>query len=199
MSTLVLEAQVRPRLATGDELPAVCDTLAEAFFDDPVMSWCIRDPHRRRRVLPRLFDAIARAYLPHGEVYTVDRLISAAVWLPPAAELDEDALGATIGEVVGEDADRAFTLMELMGELHPAEPHHYLFLLGTRSQWQSKGIGSALMQPVLALCDRDRTPAYLEATSEGNRRLYLRHGFHDVGEVNVPDGPTLWRMWRDPA
>jgi hypothetical protein len=34
------------------------------------------------------------------------------------------------------------------------------------------------MQPVRELCDRDAIPAYLEATSESNRGLYLRH---DIG------------------
>lgn len=40
--------------------------------------------------------------------------------------------------------------------------------------------------------------AYLEATSPDNRRLYERHGFEVTGEIVVPDGPTLWAMWRDP-
>ena len=54
------------------------------------------------------------------------------------------------------------------------------------------------MAPVLEICDRQRVPAYLEATSERNRELYLRHAFEVTGEINVPDGPTLWCMWRTP-
>ena len=54
------------------------------------------------------------------------------------------------------------------------------------------------MRAVLDTCDRDAMPAYLEATSEGNRRLYLRHGFEVTGEIQLPDGPNMWPMWRTP-
>ena len=62
----------------------------------------------------------------------------------------------------------------------------------------TRGLGSALMHEVLDRCDRDGTPAYLEATSPDSRRLYLRHGFVVTGEIVLPDGPTMWPMWREP-
>ena len=55
------------------------------------------------------------------------------------------------------------------------------------------------MTPVLERCDRDGVPAYLEATSDRNRPLYERHGFRAHGAIPLPDGPLLWRMWRDPV
>ena len=54
------------------------------------------------------------------------------------------------------------------------------------------------MAPVLETCDRERVPAYLEATSERNKLLYLRHGFEVTDEIPLPDGPTMWPMWRSP-
>lgn len=54
------------------------------------------------------------------------------------------------------------------------------------------------MRPVLDMCDRDGVPAYLEASSERNKALYLRHGFEVVGEIKLPDGPRMWPMWRSP-
>lgn len=41
--------------------------------------------------------------------------------------------------------------------------------------------------------------AYLEATSPLNRRLYERHGFEVTGEIQLPNGPAMWPMWREPA
>jgi hypothetical protein len=29
--------------------------------------------------------------------------------------------------------------------------------------------------------------------------LYRRHGFVETAELNLPDGPSLYAMWRDPA
>jgi len=59
-------------------------------------------------------------------------------------------------------------------------------------------MGSALLREVLEGCDRDRSPAYLEASNEGCKRLYLRHGFTVTGEIRLPAGPPLWCMWRSP-
>jgi hypothetical protein len=55
------------------------------------------------------------------------------------------------------------------------------------------------MAPLLERCDRDSAPVYLEATSDRNRALYERHGFRAHGDIRLPDGPSLWRMWRDPV
>jgi len=27
--------------------------------------------------------------------------------------------------------------------------------------------------------------------------LYRRHGFEQIGEIELPDGPSLYPMWRD--
>jgi ribosomal protein S18 acetylase RimI-like enzyme len=85
-----------------------------------------------------------------------------------------------------------------MEEQHPAEPHWYLFFLGTRPERRSRGLGSALLRPVLDACDAQGLPAYLEATSERSAALYVRHGFEVTGEIALPHGPSLWPMWREP-
>jgi RimJ/RimL family protein N-acetyltransferase len=40
--------------------------------------------------------------------------------------------------------------------------------------------------------------AYLEASNENSRRLYERHGFIVQRELPIPDGPSMWTMWRSP-
>ena len=187
----------RVRKATAADLPAVSETLAAAFFDDPVVSWCYPDATRRREITPRFFRIVTEAVALAGTIYTTRDLVAGAVWVPPGAG-DDDEMAAALGEASGEYADRLFEALELMADNHPVDPHCYLFLLGTRPEWQSRGIGSELMQPVLDICDRDQVPAYLEATSEGNRRLYIRHGFEVTEEFRLPDGPPMWRMWRSP-
>ena len=190
-------AAVRTRKATTADLSGVSQALAAAFFDDPVFTWCYPDALRRRQIAPRFFEIVTKAIVTHDEIYTTDHVVAAAVWVPPDVE-DDEQMVAALGEVSGEYAPRLFAALELMDENHPVEPHHYLFLLGTRPEWQSRGIGSDLIRPVLEVCDRDQVPAYLEATSEGNRRLYLRHGFEVTAEIQLPHGPTMWRMWRRP-
>ena len=64
---------------------------------------------------------------------------------------------------------------------------------------QGLGLGSALMRATLVGVDAAGEPAYLEATSPDNRRLYERHGFEVVRELPLPGGPSLYAMWREPA
>lgn len=192
------QALTRPRKASAADLPGLSQTLAAAFFDDPVFRWAIPHAGRRREVQLGFFAIVIEAYLPHDELYVTDDLVAGAVWAPPGDEDDGDQLAAALGDVFGEYAPRAFEVFELMDEQHPDDPHHYLFFLGTRPEWQSRGIGSDLMRPVLETCDREGMPAYLEATSERNRSLYLRHGFEVTGEIRLPDGPSMWPMWRAP-
>ena len=55
------------------------------------------------------------------------------------------------------------------------------------------------MRPILERCDRERLPAYLEATTPRNRACYERQGFRVTEEFHFPkDGPPSWRMWREP-
>lgn len=56
-----------------------------------------------------------------------------------------------------------------------------------------------MLTVVLERADRDGFPAYLEASCPENQRLYERHGFVTVGELNVSDCPAIYPMWRSPA
>jgi hypothetical protein len=54
------------------------------------------------------------------------------------------------------------------------------------------------MGPVLERCDREGEPAYLESSKEQNIPFYSRHGFEVTGQLDLPDGPSMWPMWREP-
>lgn len=199
--TVSTDQSIPVRMATETDLPSVSQTLAEAFFTDPVFVWWIPDPDRRKQTLPAFFRVMAEAALPGQELYTTDDAVGAAVWMPPGGQVSEDDMadvGPKLQRATEQYAESLFEMLALMDEKHPLEPHHYLFFLGTRPEWQSRGIGSALMKVVLDRCDREQTPAYLEATSEGNKRLYLRHGFEVTEEMRLRDSPPLWCMWRAP-
>jgi ribosomal protein S18 acetylase RimI-like enzyme len=200
--TATLEGGLLVRKATGQDLPAVVETLTAAFFDDPVMSWWVLDPARRSEILRAFFEIIVDVNHPHDELYTTSTVpAAAAVWVPTGCQpsgQDAERLVARCVDAAEETSERLLAAFELMNQHHPQQPHAYLFLLGTRPQWQSRGLGSALLREVLERCDRDATPAYLEASSEGSKQLYLRHGFEVTGEIPLPDGPSFWPMWREP-
>lgn len=187
----------RPQKASRESIPALAETLALSFYDDPVITWCMPNDARRRELLPDFFTAVVESYMNYDEIYDVPEGVSAAVWAPPGAE-DDEQLPERIGDILQENAERAFVALAMMAEIHPTDAHHYLFVVGTRPGWQGRGIGSAVMSPVLETCDHDVVPAYLEATSERNKALYLRNGFVVTSELKLPDGPPMWPMWRTP-
>lgn len=192
------------RTARTEDVPILADILARAFQDDPVFTWSIQDPQERRAGLPALFAAFAEVYLPHDHTYLTDDGLGAALWAPPGVDPLEGEPGATFAErcaqaLSPEAAARCFAVGELFQGHHPTTPNVYLQLIGVLPERQGAGHGSRLLRHVLAECDDAATPAYLEASTPANRRLYTRHGFETIGDLTLPeDGPTVWPMWREP-
>lgn len=188
--------------ATTPDVPTINGTLGSAFQDDPVFRWIVPEARARRARLPAVFGAFTDVFVPLGESYVAGDGAGAALWAPagvePFTEEQGEVFGERMVEVLGADAERGFELNDLLEEHHPEEPCLYLQFVGVVPERQGRGIGSRLLATVLEEADASGTPAYLEATSPDNRRLYERHGFETVGELTLPDGPPLWPMWRDP-
>ena len=192
------------RKATEEDVPALYRALARAFYDDPVASWFMPDDDRRLRKLERAFElGIRKIYLPHGHCYTTDGVVGGALWNPPGtwrvATGRQLRLLPAMVRAYGRDTPRAFRGFDLVAREHPDErPHWYLPFVGVYPDWQGRGLGTALLRPVLDRCDADGAPAYLESSTERNRACYLRQGFEDAGILRFPDGPPMTKMWREP-
>ena len=59
---------------------------------------------------------------------------------------------------------------------HAPMPHWYLAAIGVEPAYQGRGLGSALMRPILNRADGQHVACYLETHREDNVRLYERHG-----------------------
>ncbi len=192
-------AHIRP--ASEADVPAVAVCLAEAFHDDPVMTYLFPTEFRRPGKLKGFMAAETKRALHKGEVYIDEDRGAGAIWSSPGnwrmggAEL----LGMIPALFrLGLQTPRALRLLTLVEKVHPTEPHWYLAVLGTRPEQQGHGLGSAVLAPVLARCDEEGLGAYLESSKESNIPFYRRHGFEVTTEVTPPGGPTLFPMWRDP-
>jgi GNAT superfamily N-acetyltransferase len=192
------------RKAVPEDLPQISSALSRAFLDDPLFVWALPDADRRQRFTLEFFALYAKAFLRHDETYTTaGDVVAAALWAPPGGVPvsggDAEELGRRIEELAGPDGPRFFGLTKLFDEHHPPGFYWYLQFMGVAPGWQGQGIGSALMAPVLARCDREGVRAYLDATSQRNKRLYQRHGFQAEAAFAPAGGPALWPMWRQPA
>jgi GNAT superfamily N-acetyltransferase len=68
-------------------------------------------------------------------------------------------------------------VFEKMENYHPNEPHWYSPLLRVDPLHHGKGLGSALLQYTLAVCDQDNKIVYLESSNLKNIPFYEPHGF----------------------
>ena len=179
---------------------AAVSLLARAFFDDPLTVWIFPDAGARRE-LNVSFEALnVRAALQRGHAYELTDGSGAALWAPPGVELhDEAGLEEVVELIRSADPERAD---EVLGGLlqvnaaHPETPHFYLAEIGVAPEAWGRGLGSRLLRDGLERCDGYGHPAYLDATSPLNVTLYERHGFEVTHEIQLPNGPTLWGMWR---
>jgi GNAT superfamily N-acetyltransferase len=198
----VIGARPDVRRATAADRPRLATALARAFHDDPVMSWFFPEDDKREARNRRFFGMRLRQLVPQGESYTVDGCRAGALWTVPGAwhlsNLETARMAIALAPALGRRMGRVLKGVDRIERTHPEEPHYYLAVLGTEPELQGQGVGSALMRPVLDGCDRDEVAAYLESSKERNIAFYARHGFRVTGEVTLPDGPTVWSMWREP-
>lgn len=189
-------------LATEGDLPEVVETLASAFHAVPIFRWFIPDDDVRAEILPGFFAAMCEAYRPWGVIHRSADGLAAAVWAPPGQHMPAEqaaALGARLPAVLGSHIGKLGELRPQLAECHPTVPHWFLHFLAVRPAAQGQGYGSALLTPMLARADAEQIPAYLDATSPENKRLYERNNFVVQREVTLRDSPPLWSMLRDPV
>ena len=203
MTTTAPATRIEIRKAHAVDRAPVSAALAAAFHDDPVFAWIHPELDARAAKVRFFFDLAVEALAHHEDIWSAGLGTSgAALWVPygrpPMSDEQTEAFGAALGERAGQDAGRLFELMALMEEQHPCEPHAYLWFLGVVPWAQGRGIGSALMAPVLDRVDRLGVPVYLEATSARSKALYERHGFVASAPFAAAGGPPVWPMWREP-
>jgi ribosomal protein S18 acetylase RimI-like enzyme len=192
------------RRATADDVTAMAAQMARTFLDDPVTSHIFRNEARREAGLRAYFGTQMKAdYLPFGGCYTAEGYAGSAIWAPAGKPLQKVLAGMLtmlpVLPYVIANMRTTFQLLTLIESKHPRQPHWYLASLGTAVEQQGKGVGGALMRPVLDHCDAEGLPCYLESSKERNVPFYRRHGFEVVEEVPLPgNGPSLWTMWREP-
>ncbi len=142
-------------------------------------------------------------YLTRGEVWCHGGAV--ALWLPPLdgprPAPDRPTLAAAwrSWRFLGRRLPHARRLTALMEQAHPHDPPHwYLRIVGTDPDHRGRGHASALLRSMAARFDADGLPAYLESSNISNLPLYRRFGFVEQATIEVPSGPTLWPMWREP-
>ena len=185
-------------MAAADEDAAI-ETIVLAFAADPMTRWTWPQAHQFLAAMPRMARAFGGRAFSRGSAFCTDGYAGVALWLPPGVDPDHAGLEAVAGSTIAPArAAETGPIFEQMAKYHPAEPHWYLPLIGVDPAHQGQGLGDVLMEHALAQCDRDRAPAYLESSNPRNIPFYKRHGFEQLGAIQVGSSPTLVPMLRRP-
>ncbi len=181
----------------NDDRERAIATQTMAFSTDPIVRWIWHDSQQYLKSFPEFIRLFGGDAFDHGTAFVAGDFYGVALWHPPAVHGDDEKIGVMVeASLFDEDKEKVFAFFDQMGPFHPDEEIWYLPLIGVEPMWQGKGLGGALLEHALAKCDADHKPAYLEATSEGSRDLYARHGFEVTGTIQIADSPPMWPMLR---
>ena len=183
------------------DIGVLAQVIADAFFSLDVCRWLISDGPARRAAFPGYFRLYVEHAIADGLVQTTPDRDAAALWIPgdgPTAPPEEYAglLAAITGPYLG----RFLAFDEQLDRHHPSGAfHEHLAILAVRPDRQGRGIGTTLLGARHAELEDQGIPAYLEASDERTRRLYLAHGYADRGSpIALADDVRMYPMWREP-
>jgi ribosomal protein S18 acetylase RimI-like enzyme len=183
--------------------------VAAAFYDYPMFTFYFPDPGKRSRLLPWYLGNVLTCALHYGEVYTTPEISGVVFILPPGHTQISQSEYAKNGFLLTplllgyRDYTRSQECEKFVADTHKKvmddRPHYYLWGLAVDPNQKRRGIGTALMKPVIDKADADEKPIYLETHDEKNVAYYQRMGFSLVHTDTIPKFDlAIWCMVREP-
>ncbi len=189
------------------EIGAASRLLASAFRNDPLQTYVFPDAEERAQRSPAQFSTLVREGYLHGEVFATAGVTGVSVWMPPrrvtTAEHASESGYAQLPRLMGNEAFTRFGrvldyLSDAHGKATPTE-HWYLIVVGVQPEWQGRGHGHALLEPILDRADAEGLPICLDTAQPEVRPFYEKLGFKSVLEsVDPGSGLRFWTYQRDP-
>jgi ribosomal protein S18 acetylase RimI-like enzyme len=190
------------RTATLEDLDVVVDTAARALDDEAMLRWSFGEDAFGERIR-RHFAHYDGANVRNGWVRVVEDGAGIAVWIPPDAAEQHEAIGPAPADdpgILGDHAQRHADFWTWVAGYEPTEPLLYLSHVAIAPERQRAGLGSARMRDGIETSERSSLPIWLETSKPDNARYYERFGFGVATEEDAPGGgPRIWFMRRDPS
>lgn len=182
-------------------------TLVKAFESYPLLSYYYPDKSVRDKIANYFLSFVVYFGIKYGEVYvTSSNFEGVAVWIPsenypltlwkmlrsvPISKIfNFGRLGGSKMSSFGNYLDAVHIRMVPF-------KHMFLQTIGVAPEFQGKGFGRKLLQPMLQRLDKEKLPCYLETIDGKNVAIYERFGFETIDKSNIPETDfTNWAMLR---
>ena len=185
------------------------DVIAAAFFDYPMFTFYFPDPKRRAHYLPWYLGNVLNCALSYGEVYTTPEISGVIFTLPPGhtkisqSEYIRNGFLLTPFLLGFWNFVRSQDCEKFVGDTHEKimnhRPHYYLWGLAVDPSQKRRGVGTALLKPIIDIADSEKKPIYLETHDETNVAYYQRWGFSLIHTGKIPKYELpIWCMLREP-
>ena len=204
------EPGFRVSVAKRSDVARTVPCMTRAFWEFPETRHLLPTDRVRRRVLPRYLGSDSRDASRFSTLLIAESGVScvgAAAWLPPEGyPVSTRRAVAEALHLVGVAPWAISALREAKRgqaanrERHAScPPHYWLRSLGVDPSWQGRGIGTALVSPMLHRADRERRGAFLFTATEENAAWYESFGFTVLSTYHpTATWPLVWAMWREP-
>lgn len=190
----------------GKELDKVCDLLASAFFNDPVLKFAFTNPVREQRmeIMRRFFSIYVNLARKHGGILLAENDAGVLVYFRPEMMdmTDKESIIITnqLRQECGLEYVSIAALMNGLNHYHPRNPpHYYVFAIAVQGAFRRKGVATGLLAELNTMLDRVGFPCYSECTTLGTKSLFMQSGYCGTKPPLLIEGfPMLFPVWREP-
>ena len=177
----------------------VVNILSKSFINDPHINWLL-EASKNKNKLKIIMGYVFEESLARGTVYLNDDNTAVALWNTEKKEkvslqyivrnlsfLFRNGLTTT---------RRCLKTDTLTYEQYPKNAKYcQLYLVGVLPEYQGKGLGSALMNPMIEEMEKESIPMHLETANARNVKIYMKNGFNIIKTLQLGNN-TFYCMSR---
>jgi len=187
------------------EVDKAVETLVQAFYDDRLVCYMFPDSKFRKEFISWFYSRWIQLLMKFNTVFVENDIKGVAACVSPklfphiplSYQIRAGLLGALpkLGLKNLWKPIRVYFDSQKRTKSEVKEPSWILDILGVQPEFQGKGIGSALVQHLISLSNRDKVPAYLITHNENNVVFYEKNGFKLLKKENsLPGGPPTYSL-----
>ena len=166
----------------------VVDILTKAFDTNKSANYIVKQDSKRIKRLEALMDYSFEMCHRFGKVYLSDDKKACALILYPDKKtalgsvlLDLKLILKTIGV---ENIGKALKRESAIKAIQPKTPIYYLWFIGVNPKFKNQGLGTNLLNDVIAESENEKRPVYLETSTLQNLPFYEKFGFRTYHELD---------------